>query len=257
MRILCIGDVTSPKGVVHLHQNLWRIRKEKRIDFCIVNCENASIITGASAQDAETLFTAGADCLTGGNHTLRNKAVYTYLDDTEAMLRPLNFGDAAPGHGYAILDCNGYRVMVINVMGNVGIEPVLDNPYSYIDRLLEREKGRYDFAVMDVHAEATGEKAALGYAYDGVISVIFGTHTHVPTCDGIILPRGTGYISDLGMCGETGGVLGMNPDLVVKKLRSRTPVRLEPAKGIPSADGVIFDVDQSSFKVLSIERIAF
>ena len=110
---------------------------------------------------------------------------------------------------------------------------------------------------MDVHAEATGEKAALGYAYDGVISVIFGTHTHVPTCDGIILPLGTGYISDLGMCGETGGVLGMNPDLVVKKLRSRTPVRLEPAKGIPRADGVIFDVDQSTFKVTSIERITF
>ena len=140
MRILCIGDVTSPKGVEHLRQNLWRIRKEKKIDFCVVNAENASVITGASAHDAETLFASGADCLTGGNHTLRNKSVYTYLDDTEAMLRPINFGDGAPGHGYAVLDCNGYKILVINVMGNIGIEPVLDNPYSYVDRALEREK---------------------------------------------------------------------------------------------------------------------
>ena len=257
MRILCIGDVTSPKGVDHLRQNLWRIRKEKRVDFCIVNAENASVITGASARDAETLFAAGADCLTGGNHTLRNKTVYTYLDDTAAMLRPLNFGDGAPGHGYAILDCNGYKIMVINVMGNIGIEPTLDNPYSYIDRALEREKGRYDFAVIDVHAEATGEKAALGYAYDGKISIIYGTHTHVPTCDEIILPHGTGYISDVGMCGETGGVLGMNPELVVKQLRSRMPVKFEPAKGVPRANGVIFDIDQSSGKVTAIERMTF
>ena len=257
MRILCIGDVTSPKGVEHLRHNLWRVRKEKRVDFCIVNAENASVITGASAEAAKTLFASGADCLTGGNHTLRNKSVYTYLDDTEAMLRPINFGDAAPGHGYAILDCNGYRVMVINAMGNIGIEPTLDNPYPYIDRALDRERGRYDLAVLDIHAEATGEKAALGYAYDGKISVVFGTHTHVPTCDEIILPEGTGYISDIGMCGESGGILGMDPTLVVKQLRTRMPIKFEPAKGVPKANGVIFDVNTSNGKVLSIERITF
>ena len=257
MRILCIGDVTSPKGVEHLRQNLWRVRKERKIDFCIVNAENASVITGASAQDAEMLFNSGADCLTGGNHTLRNKSVHTYLDDTEAMLRPINFGEGTPGHGYAILDCNGYKILVINAMGNIHIEPTLDNPYSYIDRALEREKGRYDFAVLDIHAEATGEKMAMAYAYDGVISVIFGTHTHVPTADEQILPRGTGYISDLGMCGESEGVLGMNPTLVVKQLRSRMPVRFEPSKGEPKANGAIFDVDTSSFKVTSVERIMF
>ena len=257
MRILCIGDVTSPRGVEHLRLNLWSIRKEKRIDFCIVNAENASVITGVSPADAETLFSSGADCLTGGNHTLRNKATYTYLDDTEAILRPINFGDAAPGHGYAILDCNGYKIMVINAMGNINIEPTLDNPYSYIDRALKREKGRYDFAVMDVHAEATGEKGALGYAYDGKISVIFGTHTHVPTCDETILPGGTGFISDVGMCGESGGVLGMEPSLVVKQLMSRMPIRFEPAKGAPKATGAIFDVNTSSGKVVSIERIVF
>ena len=257
MNILAIGDVTSPAGLAHLKEQLWRVRREHRIDLCIVNAENASVITGASPDAADTLFASGADCLTGGNHTLRNKATYTYLDDTEAMLRPINFGDAAPGHGYAILDCNGYRVMVINAMGNIGIEPTLDNPYPYIDRALEREKGRYDIAVLDIHAEATGEKAALGYAYDGKISVVYGTHTHVPTCDEIILPGGTGYISDVGMCGESGGVLGMDPTLVVRQLRTRMPIRLEPASGAPRANGVIFDVNTSSGRVVSIERITF
>lgn len=257
MRILCIGDVTSRGGVEHLRTNLWRVRKEHGVDFCIVNAENASLITGASASDAEILFASGADCLTGGNHTMRNRSVYTYLDDTDAMLRPINFGDEAPGHGYAVLDCNGYRIMVINAMGNVRIEPVLDNPYPYVDRALERERGKYDFAVMDIHAEATGEKAAMGYAYDGRISVIFGTHTHVPTCDEIILPNGTGYISDVGMCGESGGVLGMDPELVVKHQRSRMPIKFEPAKGKSIATGAIFDVDTSNGRVTSIERIKF
>ena len=257
MKILCIGDVTSRKGVEHLRQNLWRVRKEKRVDFCIVNAENAAFITGASEADAEILLSAGADCLTGGNHTMRNRAVYTYLDDSEAMIRPINFGDGAPGHGYTILDCNGYKIMVINAMGNINIDPVLDSPYTYIDRALEREKGRYDFAVLDIHAEATGEKVAIGYAYDGIISVIFGTHTHVPTADEIILPKGTGYITDIGMCGESGGVLGMNPELVVKHQRCRTPIRFEPASGEPKATGAIFDVDESSGKVRSIERITF
>lgn len=257
MRILCIGDVTSPGGVEHLRRNLWRIRKENKIDFCIVNAENASVITGASPEAAETLFSSGADCLTGGNHTLRNKAAYTYLDDTEAMLRPINFGGGVPGHGYAILDCNGYRIMVINAMGNIGIEPTLDNPYSYIDRVLERESGRYDVAVLDIHAEATGEKAALGYAYDGKISAVFGTHTHVPTCDEIILPKGTGYISDVGMCGETGGILGMDAALVVKQLRTRMPIKFEPAKGVPKADGVIFEINTNDGKTVYIQRISF
>ena len=257
MKILCIGDVTSPKGVEHLRQSLWRVRKERRVDFCIVNAENAQLITGASKNDAEALLAAGADCLTGGNHTMRNRSVYTYLDDSDTMLRPINFGDAAPGHGYTILDCNGYKIMVINAMGNINIEPVLDNPYTYIDKALEREEGRYDIAVLDIHAEASGEKAAIGYAYDGQISVVFGTHTHVPTADEIILPCGTGYITDVGMCGESGGVLGMNAALVVKHQRCRTPIKFEAASGEVRANGAIFDVDESSGKVRSIERITF
>ena len=255
MRILCIGDVTSPGGVEHLRANLWKFRKENKIDFCIVNAENASLVTGASPNDAKTLFEAGADCLSGGNHTLRNKSVYTYLDDTEAMLRPINFGPDAPGHGYAILDCNGYRMLVINAMGNVNIQPILDNPYGYIDRALAREQGRYDFAILDIHAEATGEKVAIGHAYDGLINVVFGTHTHVPTCDEVVLPHGTGYITDVGMCGESGGVLGMDVEAVIEQMRNRTPPKFQASTGPCKATGAIFDLDTSSGKVTSITRV--
>ena len=257
MRILCIGDVTSPKGVEHLRQNLWKIRKEKRVDFCIVNAENASVITGASARDAETLFAAGADCLTGGNHTMRNKAVYSYIDTEERMLRPINFGAQAPGAGYTVIDVSGWRVMIISAMGHVHIEPTLDSPFDYIERALAREEGRYDIVLLDIHAEATGEKLAVAHAFDGRISAVWGTHTHVPTADMQILPRGTGYVTDLGMCGESGGILGMDAASVVKRMRSHLPLKFEAASGPIRADGVIFTIDERSGKATDVKRICF
>ena len=158
MKILVIGDVTSPSGIEHLKRNLWKFREQRKIDFCIVNGENAAFVTGISPELAEVLLRSGADCISGGNHTLRNKRAYIYLDDTAEILRPINFGADAPGHGYAILDCNGYRILVINALGRVNMNPTLDSPFTYIDRLLQEESGRYDFAILDIHAEATGEK---------------------------------------------------------------------------------------------------
>lgn len=257
MRILAIGDVTSPAGLEHLKKNLWSFRKKEKIDFCIVNGENASFITGISPEGADELLKAGADAITGGNHTMHNKATYTALDEREELLRPINFGADAPGHGYAILDCLGYRIMVINALGRVHIEPQLDSFYGYIDRLLAREEGRYDFAVLDIHAEATGEKLAAAYAYDGKINVVFGTHTHVPTADLRILPNGTGYVSDLGMCGESGGVLGMDAEVVVKRMRSSLPIRFKAADGACEADGVIFEIDTNSGKTKALKRVKF
>ena len=257
MKILAIGDVTSPAGLEHLKKELWRFRKERSIDFCIVNGENASFITGISPEGAEALLRAGADVITGGNHTMHNKATYTALDEWEGLVRPINFGDRAPGHGYTVVDCLGYKMMVINALGNVHMEPNLDSHYPFIDRLLAREEGNYDFAVLDMHAEATGEKLATAYAYDGRISIVFGTHTHVPTADAQILPHGTGYISDLGMCGESGGVLGMDPACVVDRMRTHLPKKFVAAKGKPVADGVIFTLDTASGRVTEIERVAF
>lgn len=255
MKILCIGDVTSPAGVTHLEKSLWSFRKRENIDFCVVNAENAAFVTGASAEIAERLISAGADCLTGGNHTLRNKAVYSYLDESDRMLRPVNFGSGAPGQGYTLLDCDGYRLLVINAMGNVHIDPTLDSPFDYIERVLSREAGNYDFSILDIHAEATGEKLAIAHCFDGRINVIFGTHTHVKTADGQILPRGTGYITDVGMCGESGGILGMDPAVVVKRMRTHLPEKFLPAAGEPVADGVIFELDTRLARVVSVKSV--
>lgn len=257
MKILVIGDVTSPGGISHLKSNLWQIREKYGIDFCIVNGENASFVSGISKEQAEELLRHGADCISGGNHTLRNKSVYTYLDDTREILRPINFGDSAPGRGYSILDCNGYRLLIINALGTVFVEPRLDSPYPFIDRILNYEDGKYDLAILDFHAEATGEKLTLAYAYDGKISIVFGTHTHVQTADEQILPLGTGYITDVGMCGESGGVLGMDKDTMIYKLRTHLPEKYKPASGKCRADGVIFEVDTATKRTVSVKRIKF
>ena len=256
-RILAIGDVTSPAGIEHLAKSLWKFREKNRIDFCVVNGENASFITGISAPLAEKLLFGGADCITGGNHTLRNRSVYTMLEESDAVLRPVNFGDSAPGRGYTIIDASGYRVLVISAMGNVHIEPTLDSPFGYIDGVLEKCRGRYDFSVLDIHAEATGEKLAVGYAYDGKINIVFGTHTHVKTADAQILPCGTGYITDVGMCGESGGVLGMDSAVVVERMRTHLPLPFKASSGACSADGVIFTVDTAKGIVVGIESVKF
>ncbi len=257
MRILAIGDVTSPLGIEHLSKNLWKFREANRIDFCVVNGENASFITGISPSLAETLLRSGADAITGGNHTMQNRHTYTFMDETAEMLRPLNFGDAAPGRGYSILDAGGYRVLVMNVMGNVHIDPVLDSPFSAVERALRECEGKYDFSILDVHAEATGEKLAVGYAFDGRINIIFGTHTHVQTADGQILPCGTGYITDIGMCGESLGVLGMDAEQVVKRMSTHIPYPFKAASGEPVADGVIFTLDTASGRVTCVEPVKF
>ena len=255
LKILVIGDVTSPSGVEHLSRVLWKFREKHRIDLCVVNGENASFITGISEELAEKLLRAGADCITGGNHTLHNTRTHTMLEESDAVLRPINYGHSVPGRGYTLLDAAGYRMLVINAMGNVHIEPVLDSPYPYIDRLLAQMEGKYDFSILDIHAEATGEKLALGRAYDGRINVIFGTHTHVPTADEQVLPKGTGYITDVGMCGESGGVLGMDAECVITRMRTKIPHKFKASSGAVVADGVIFELDTSKGAVTGVTRV--
>lgn len=258
LKILIIGDVTGPGGVAHLKDMLWKVREREGADFVIVNGENASFVTGISADAAEELFLAGADVITGGNHTLQNKLAYSYLDEKQNILRPINFPAQAAGRGWCICEArNGYRVMVINAMGNIHIEPVLDSPYPYIDRALAEAEGKYDLSVLDFHAEATGEKGAIAYSYDGKISVIFGTHTHVPTADARILARGSGYITDVGMCGESEGVLGMDAECVCEKMRTRLPSKFKAAAGRVIANAVIFTLDVSSKAVTQVKRFDF
>lgn len=257
MKILAIGDITSPGGALHLEKNLWAIRRKFGIDFCVVNGENASFISGISQDTAEKLLRSGADVITGGNHTMQNHRAQRMLDEFSEVLRPINYGDGAPGHGYTVVNTGARRILVINAMGNVHIEPQLDMPYSYIETVLRKEKGNYDLSILDIHAEATGEKLAVAHTFDGRINVVFGTHTHVPTADASILPRGTGYISDVGMCGESGGILGMEIGSVIFKMKTKLPGKFKCAEGAPFADGVIFTVNEANGRVTEIKRIKF
>lgn len=257
MRVLCLGDVMSPASVNYLRDNLWRIRRERHVDLVIVNGENASFLSGIGRDAAETLFEAGVDVLTGGNHTMQNRSVHTYLDEESRILRPINFPTDIPGSGSTILEVSGYRVLVINALGVVYMEPQVDNPYPYIERALAREVGEYDLSILDFHAEASGEKVALGQHFDGQFALIFGTHTHVPTADEQILPRGTAYITDIGCTAPTGGVLGVQSDVMIHRCRTKLPMPYKPASGPIRAEGILVEVDPSTNRASKIERVSF
>ena len=255
LRYMAIGDVISPKSAQALAHALWGIRKTHRIDFVAVNAENAGFIIGPSRDLADALLSGGADVLTGGNHTLQNTSLFASLENDTRLVRPANYPDTAPGQGYTILDAKGYRLLVGNLLGRVHMEPPLDSPFTAADRILAREEGKYDFAFFDFHAEATGEKTALAAYLDGRVSALYGTHTHVPTADLSVLPKGTGYVTDLGMCGTDGGILGVSAETVLDRYLSGLPTRFAPAEGNYYADAVIFSIDESTGKCASIERV--
>lgn len=257
LRILAIGDVTEPRAAAYLAEVLWNVRRENKIDFVIVNAENAGFIIGPDPDVAEGLLAGGADVLTGGNHTLQKKALHALLERSDKLLRPANYPGSVPGMGYTILPAAGYRILVMNALGRMEMDPI-DCPFRAVDAILAREEGNYDLAVLDFHAEASGEKLAMGHYLDGRVQVVFGTHTHVPTADEQILPHGTGYITDVGMCGASAGILGIDPQIVLTRLVSCLPERYAPPAASPlRADGCIFAVDTESRRTVHVERIRF
>ena len=257
MKILTIGDITEPRAVTYLKENLWSFRRENKIDLVIANGENASFITGPSPELAEQILSAGVDVLTGGNHTVQNLRLHPMLEASRAILRPANYPAGVPGCGYTVADLCGYRLLVINVLGQVHMEPTLDSPFEAVERILAREAGNYDLAALDIHAEATGEKLALAHAFDGRIAVIFGTHTHVPTADARILPRGSGYITDIGMCGAEDGILGIDADVILERCRIHLPVKYRAATGKILAQGAIFELDSHDFAAKNVKIVSF
>ena len=255
LRYMAIGDVTSPKAADALAAALWNIRRAHHIDFVAVNAENAGFVIGPSPEIARRLLESGADVLTGGNHMLQNMALQAAMEADARILRPANYPDAAPGAGYAILDGKGYRILVLSLLGRVHMDPPLDSPFFAAERILAREEGKYDLAFIDLHAEATGEKTAFAAYFNGKVSAVYGTHTHVPTADTVVLSGGTGYVSDLGMCGADGGILGMDEKSVLDRYLSGIPTRFAPADGNFYADAVIFSVDEGTGKTRSVERV--
>ena len=257
MKILAIGDIVGGSAIEYLKNNLSNYIKANNIDFVIANGENASEIKGLSLRDAEKILSIGVDFITLGNHAFGKRDLYDFLDSNDHLIiRPANFSHLAPGSGYSIININGYKILCINIMGTVYLTS-LNSPFETVDKILEREKGNYDFALLDIHAEATSEKLALGRYFDGRISVIFGTHTHVQTADETILPNGSGYITDLGMTGPTNGILGTKSEIIIDRFVKQTPHYFEVADGEVKAHGAIFEVDVDTKKVLEIKRIVF
>lgn len=253
MNILAIGDVVGSAGCEFLRSHLSSIKKLYQADFVIVNGENSAEGNGITPLSAEHIFTSGADVITSGNHIFRRKEIFPLLDENPLIVRPANYPPSAPGKGYCIVDTGRVSVCVINLMGTVFLES-LESPFSVADRILA-ETDPNMIKIVDIHAEATSEKKALAYYLDGRVSAVFGTHTHVQTSDEQILPKGTGFISDVGMTGPSNSVLGVDPKLVIKRFVTKMPVRFQNAEGPCHLSGVILGIDNKTFQTISINRI--
>ena len=252
MKILAIGDVVGNIGCRFLREKLPSLKKSKGVDLVIANGENSADGNGITPSSADFLFHSGVDVITTGNHTFRRKESYPLFDSCETLLRPANFPATAPGRGVCIYDMGRIQIGVINLLGEVYMDPI-DSPFQIMDRLLETSLPK--ITLVDFHGEATGEKRSFGYAFDGKVSAVFGTHTHVQTADASILPLGTGYISDLGMTGPIDSVLGVKKELVIEKMRSRMPVRFDLATGPCQMDCALFTIEESTGKTVSVEAI--
>ena len=257
IQILALGDVVGTRTLEVLKKQLWQKRDELHVDFVIANGENATEIHGLCTRDAKLLLDCGVDLITLGNHTYGMRDLYDFLEQNPRdIIRPANYPAQAPGCGYTIRDICSWRALCINVNGTVFMEP-LDSPFEAIERILTREAGNYDFAIADLHAEATSEKLALSRAFDGRVAVMFGTHTHVATADEQILPQGSGYITDLGMSGPTGGILGTKTEAVLCKMRNHMPAHFTVADGDIKIHGALFTVDPAGGRCTAVKRITF
>lgn len=253
MRVLCIGDVVGDYGCNHLMNVLPKFKREHNIDFVIANGENSYYGKGITPDSAKKIFDSGADVITTGNHSFGRYESYDYYDSCTALIRPANYPDGTtPGRGYTVIDMLRYKVCVINMLGTMYLEP-LENPFRTMDRILEETKD-CKIRILDFHAEATAEKRAMGFYLDGKVSVVFGTHTHIPTADATVLPNGTGYITDVGMTGVIDSVLGVRKELAIAKFRNSMPVRFDGADGKCKMDCVLFEIDNKTGRAVSAER---
>ncbi len=255
LNILAVGDVVAEAGMEFIQKKLWSIRDKFGADLVILNGENCAKYNGLTCDDADILYASGADVITSGNHIWHKREIFDYLDDKENILRPANYPSDCPGHGYTIYNVNGQRVLCINVLGVVFMES-LASPFEVTESILKRENGNYDICVVDIHAEATSEKAAFARYFDGRIDIVFGTHTHVQTADLCLLPGGTAFITDIGMTGVIESVLGVDPKCSIERFLKKMPVRFEPAKGNCRLTGAFFAYDINLKKITDIKLVS-
>ena len=251
IRVLAVGDVVGEGGQDILSRRLPGLRDQLGAHFVVVNGENASGV-GITPAQARRILDAGADVITLGNHTWNRIQIGDFLDKSDRILRPANYAGRVPGRGMGIYPCQGVRLAVLNLMGRVELNPNLDSPFKAADRLLDREG--YDLALVDFHAEATSEKGAMAWYLDGRAAAVWGTHTHVPTADCQVLPRGTGFVTDLGMTGPARSVLGIKPANSINLFLVGLPRRYEEAEGNCKLNACLFTLDAEKKCCLSVHR---
>ena len=251
-KVLAVGDVVGNPGMDRIVRSLRWLKKRTGADFVVVNGENASVV-GMTPQQAEDIFDAGADVITMGNHTYGKRELVSYLEDNSRVLRPLNYAPQAPGRGYGIYETAAGPVAVIDLQGRVNMDYTPDNPFLQAEKILRKIDTK--LILVELHAEATSEKLAMGYMLDGRISALWGTHTHVPTSDAQVLPKGTGYVTDLGMTGPKHSVLGIRPDLSIAKFRGDLPERYRWADGPTKLEAVLFTIDSQTGLCRKAERV--
>lgn len=252
-KVLAIGDITGERGVDHLRRHLRALKKEKSVDFVVANGENAAG-NGLLPAHAEEIFAAGADVITLGNHSYGKAQITGFLEESPYILRPANFTGRAPGRGWAVYDLGRVQVGVLNLIGRCDLDFNAENPFTTADRLL-KSPDKPTFILVDFHAQATSEKLALSYYLDGRVSALWGTHTHVPTADERVCPKGTGYITDLGMTGPIESVLGIRPEQSVEFFLGGLPGRYQTAGGPCKMQGAIFTLDSGTGQCTGVERI--
>ena len=251
-KVLAVGDVVGNPGLDRICRSLRKLKRETGADFVIVNGENAAVV-GMTPRQGEDILDAGADVITMGNHTFGKRELVDYLDDCPQILRPANLAPQSPGKGWGIFDSKAGPVAVIDLIGRCNMDYGPDNPFLMVEKILK--EANVKIRLVEIHAEATSEKLAMGYMLDGRVSAVWGTHTHVPTADAQVLPKGTGYVTDLGMTGPKHSVLGIRPDLSIAKFRGDLTSRYQWADGPTKLEAVLFTIDTATGKCKAAERV--
>ena len=251
-KVLAVGDVVGDPGMDRVVRSLRYLKRKTSADFVVVNGENAAVV-GMTPRQAEEILDAGADVITMGNHTFSKRDLVNYMEDTSLVLRPANYAPQTPGRGYGIFDTRFGPVAVIDLIGRVNMDYGPDNPFLAVEKILANIDTK--LILVELHAEATSEKLAMGYMLDGRVSALWGTHTHVPTSDAQVLPHGTGYVTDLGMTGPKHSVLGIQPKLSIAKFRGDLPSRYQWADGPTKMEAVLFTIDTETGLCKAAERV--
>ena len=251
-KVLAVGDVVGNPGLERVRRSLRQIKRKYGVDFTVVNGENTAVV-GLTPNQAEQILDAGADVITLGNHTWGKREIVPYLDDCSRILRPANYAPQVPGRGWGIFETNAGDVAVIDLIGRCNMDYGPNNPFLLMDQILKKVHTK--IVLVEIHAEATSEKLAMGFMLDGRVSAVWGTHTHVPTADVRVLPGGTGYVTDLGMTGPRESVLGIRPELSIAKFRGDLTERYRWAEGATKMEAVLFTLDADTGKCLRAERV--